>query len=101
MSSVSSNKLLKYLRLEAWFSGHVQGVGFRFQALQVAKGFIVTGFVQNLSDGRVYLVAEGSADEVKAFLEALAKDMKTFVRQVKTKEESVGHLQYEGFVIAH
>ena len=39
----------------AHYSGHVQGVGFRYQTLQVAKGFEVSGYVQNLADGRVLL----------------------------------------------
>lgn len=38
-----------------FFSGRVQGVGFRYSALQVAKEFDVSGFVCNLTDGRVRL----------------------------------------------
>jgi acylphosphatase len=45
------------------FSGHVQGVGFRFMVLQSAHRFPgVTGFVRNLPDGRVQLVIEGGND---------------------------------------
>ena len=40
-----------------YFSGRVQGVGFRFTTLQVAKEFEVAGFVSNLPDGRVRLEA--------------------------------------------
>ena len=42
-----------------WFSGRVQGVGFRFTALQVAREFEVAGYVENLYDGRVCIEAEG------------------------------------------
>ena len=38
-----------------FFSGHVQGVGFRYAVLQVAKEFEVAGYVRNLADGRVQL----------------------------------------------
>jgi acylphosphatase len=49
-------------------SGHVQGVGFRWSALREARNFGIKGFVKNLSDGRVYLEAEGSADQLNAFV---------------------------------
>ena len=58
-------------RAHVFYSGRVQGVGFRYSAREVACGFEVTGFVRNLPDGRVELVAEGEEEEVKAFLEAI------------------------------
>ena len=50
-----------------FFSGRVQGVGFRYHTLQVAKQFDVSGYVRNLSDGRVQLETEGEEAEVNAF----------------------------------
>lgn len=50
------------------FSGRVQGVGFRFTTQRLARSFPVTGFVQNLPDGDVELVAEGEPTAVSAFL---------------------------------
>ena len=58
-------------RAHVFYAGRVQGVGFRFSVREVACGFEVTGFVQNLPDGRVELVAEGEADESQAFLAAI------------------------------
>jgi acylphosphatase len=58
-------------RLTVVYSGHVQGVGFRYTAKTVATGFDITGLVRNLSDGRVQLVAEGAAQELEAFRTAL------------------------------
>ncbi len=72
-------------RLQAWFVGHVQGVGFRYQTVQLAQGFSVTGMVQNLADGRVYLEAEGAEAEVQAFLEAVQTTLKGFIREVQTR----------------
>ena len=54
-------------RLEIFYSGHVQGVGFRYTAKSVAAGFEISGIVRNLSDGRVELVAEGAREELEAF----------------------------------
>ena len=62
-------------RTTVLFSGRVQGVGFRYTTRRVARGFAVTGFVRNLSDGRVELVAEGNADEVRRFLGAVEAAM--------------------------
>jgi acylphosphatase len=54
-----------------FYSGHVQGVGFRFTAKTVAAGFEVTGTVRNLPDGRVELTAEGARAELEAFRTAI------------------------------
>lgn len=58
-------------RMQVLYSGRVQGVGFRYQARQVASGFEVTGTIRNLSDGRVELVAEGPEAELKEFRTAI------------------------------
>jgi acylphosphatase len=66
-----------------FFSGHVQGVGFRYAVLQVAKEFEVAGYVSNLADGRVQLEAEGSASEMAAFVSAIEEKMHGYVRKVE------------------
>ena len=53
-------------RAQVFYSGRVQGVGFRYSAREVACGCEVTGFVRNLPDGRVELVVEGEEAEIKA-----------------------------------
>ena len=80
------------------FSGRVQGVGFRYTALWLAKEFEVAGYVQNLPDGRVRLEVEGAADEVGRFVAALEERMQGYVRQV---ERTGGRRpqQFEGFGI--
>lgn len=47
------------MRLEARFTGRVQGVGFRYTTLRVAQRYDVVGYVRNLSDGAVQVVVEG------------------------------------------
>lgn len=53
------------------FEGHVQGVGFRFTTVEIARDFEVVGYVLNLMDGGVKLVAEGTEAQLMAFLRAL------------------------------
>ena len=65
---------------EVWYSGHVQGVGFRYTVLALARRSDVTGYVRNLPDGRVHLVVEGDVHELDEFLEALAERMQGYIR---------------------
>ena len=58
-------------RMQIIYSGHVQGVGFRYTVKSVASGFEVTGTVRNLPDGGVELIAEGAKDELDAFRQAI------------------------------
>ena len=58
-------------RVRIFYSGHVQGVGFRYTAKTVAAGFEITGGVRNLPDGRVELIAEGKRTELETFCEAI------------------------------
>jgi acylphosphatase len=53
--------------MTVFYSGSVQGVGFRYTVTTVATSFEVTGTVGNLPDRRVELVAEGLRDELEAF----------------------------------
>lgn len=85
-------------KLEAWFSGRVQGVGFRYQTLQIAKGFDVCGWVKNLADGRVHLVAEGVEQEVLGFKNELDDQMAVFIREVECTSRK-GPAEHTGFTI--
>jgi acylphosphatase len=57
--------------MHIFYSGHVQGVGFRYIAKTVATGFEVSGTVRNLPDTRVELIAEGPREELEAFRAAV------------------------------
>jgi acylphosphatase len=81
-----------------FFTGRVQGVGFRYQALQVAKGFEVSGFVMNLPDGRVLLEAEGAAGEVRDFIVAVQERMEGYIRKVE-QAETKRAATFQGFSI--
>ena len=53
--------------------GKVQGVGVRFVVNKIAKDFVVEGYVKNLSDGTVEIVAVGEKQEIQRFVEAIKK----------------------------
>ena len=84
------------IRCEVHYSGHVQGVGFRWSACSIARGFAVTGFVRNLADGRVHLVAEGERGEVERFLAAIADSMAGNIRHAQM-EVSPASGEYQSF----
>jgi len=63
------------IRRTVYFSGDVQGVGFRYTTRFVASRFDVSGFVRNLHDGRVELVAEGSPGELDRLQHAVCEAM--------------------------
>ena len=69
------------------YSGHVQGVGFRYAVLQTARGYDVTGFVENISDGRVLVVVEGDAAEIDQFATAIVEQMTGYVRKTERTNE--------------
>lgn len=64
-------RAMKRSRMHIFYSGSVQGVGFRYTVKSTAAGFEVTGTVRNLPDGRVELTAEGSREELDAFQKAI------------------------------
>jgi len=70
-----------------FYSGQVQGVGFRYTALRLAQCHAVAGTVRNLADGRVELVAEGEAAEVDRFLDALRRHMAAYIADVVAEDE--------------
>ena len=60
-------------RLRAIVRGYVQGVGYRYFARREAQARGLTGYVRNLADGSVEVVAEGARSQLEAFLQALER----------------------------
>ena len=89
------------ISLHIFFEGRVQGVGFRWTVKRIAKGFDVVGWVRNLSDGRVELLASGEADEVRDFVAAIGEsELRAHIRR-QTEEVSEEPTPARGFEIRH
>lgn len=81
------------------FSGHVQGVGFRYATVRAAREFDVAGAVRNLPDGRVRLDAVGRPAEVASFIRELGDRMSDFIRDTDERDQ-VPPERFDGFSIA-
>ncbi len=81
-------------------TGLVQGVGFRWSAAKEARDRGINGFVKNLSDGSVYIEAEGSGEQLNAYVDWCKKGpVFGFVETVDI--DSFPPLNYSDFRIEH
>jgi len=90
---------MKRSRMHIYYSGSVQGVGFRYTVKTVAAGFEVVGVVRNLIDGRVELIGEGPREELEAFRTAIHEaGLEHFIRNEDLKW-SEATSEFRGFEI--
>lgn len=75
------------IRHTVHFTGCVQGVGFRYTTRRIAARYPVAGYVQNLPDGSVRLVAEGESKDLRAFVSAVVDKMSSYVEQHTVDEQ--------------
>jgi acylphosphatase len=87
-------------RVRVLYRGHVQGVGFRYTTCRVAERFQVTGIVRNLPDGNVELMAEGPADELARFIQAIDETLAGNIRERTTTTGSARN-EFADFRIAY
>jgi acylphosphatase len=86
--------------LQVFYSGRVQGVGFRYTTAEIARRFAVTGWVRNLPDGRVELLAEGESVVLGEFLSAIAGHFQGKIQaEARTPVPPTG--KYADFRISH
>ncbi|MCI8558143.1 MAG: acylphosphatase [Lachnospiraceae bacterium] len=77
------------VRKHFYFSGRVQGVGFRFQASWAAKQLGLTGWVRNLPDGRVEMEVQGEPFEVEKMVELLKEAMYIRINKIDSADVPV------------
>lgn len=83
---------------EIVFSGAVQGVGFRFSARNLAAKHKIKGWVMNIPDGSVKLLAEGSREDLDNFLHDLKDEFKRYIDDYILQEKET-HGDYKDFQI--
>jgi acylphosphatase len=86
-------------RAHVIFNGRVQGVGFRYTTHRLARQFPgITGFVRNLPDGTVEVLAEGTKDEVSSLLAQINEYMSEHISAVNMSWDS-GSRNSDSFAI--
>ena len=82
------------------FHGTVQGVGFRYATKHIVKRYPVTGFVKNLSNGCVELLAEGEESQLQSLLKDIQKSpLKHYIRETDVQWNQMTG-KYETFSVA-
>jgi acylphosphatase len=87
-------------RKHVYFSGRVQGVGFRYVTRNIAGDYAIGGFVRNLPGGRVELVVQGPEKQVTAFLEELTEQLGRYIIEMALQDEPCGD-EFDGFEIRY
>ncbi|MDO8536510.1 MAG: acylphosphatase [Candidatus Omnitrophota bacterium] len=85
-------------RLHIYYSGSVQGVGFRYTAERTALSLNITGWAKNLGDGRVELVCEGEGAVLNKFLEKIKDVFGVYIRDASIESQDATG-EFEGFDI--
>ena len=68
------------------FIGRVQGVGFRFTAHHIANRHQLTGFVRNLPDGTVEMLAQGRAENIDNCIQDIQESFAGYIRESRIEE---------------
>lgn len=70
-------------KLHVFYSGQVQGVGFRYTAQEIAQQLKIYGWVKNLANQRVELIAEAEELDLNSFLEQISQQFSKYIQEVK------------------
>lgn len=87
------------VRKHFYFSGRVQGVGFRYQACRIARSLGLSGYVKNLWDGRVELEAQGEETQVWDLVSALHRQPYIQIDDMETADMALK--EERGFQMAN
>ena len=86
------------IRRHIFFSGRVQGVGFRYTAIHLARPLALTGWVKNLWDGRVEMEVQGRPEAIERLLSGLRNQRFIVIEDVEIQEMPV--IEETGFAAA-
>ncbi len=92
--------MIKQLKIKV--IGQVQGVGFRSWTCKIARELNLVGFVKNMDDGSVEIIAEGDKRTLKKFLEALREGPPLAeVKDIFVEEKDLEETQFSTFEIRY
>lgn len=80
------------------FTGRVQGVGFRYTAVHLARPLGLTGWVKNLRDSRVEMEVQGRSEAIERLLSGLRNQRFIAIEDVEIQELPV--IEETGFAAA-
>ena len=80
------------------FSGQVQGVGFRYTVRSLVRQHPVRGFVRNLPDGTVEVVAQGNIGAINALLAEVQEHFRSHIRDCERDTTTLAEV-FDGFEI--
>jgi acylphosphatase len=84
-------------QIHVYYSGRVQGIGFRFSVEDIARDLGVCGWVKNLRDGRVELVAEAEEEVLKDLLERVNQYFSRYIQDIDVQwQEAKGEFSNFG-----
>ncbi|MFH1854035.1 MAG: acylphosphatase [Candidatus Omnitrophota bacterium] len=89
---------MAYKRAHVFYSGRVQGVGFRYTVRNIASEYGLSGWVKNLRDGRVEAVCEGEEKDIKIFLDSIAVEFSRYATDIAINWETPTR-EFKGFRI--
>ena len=76
----------KNIRKHLIFSGRVQGVGFRYRAMNIAQMLGLTGWVKNRWDGKVEMEVQGKREEIGKLISMLYQQRFIWIEDIEEKE---------------
>jgi acylphosphatase len=85
---------------EITVSGRVQGIGFRWFVQNCAMRHGIRGYVKNMPNGTVLIIATGNTDNLNLFIPEIKQGSRHSVVSDMKVEELTHHSEYEEFVIA-
>jgi acylphosphatase len=88
------------IRRRVVYHGRVQGVGFRYTTVALARRFPVAGYVRNLSDGTVELVVQAACQPMQEFLDEIERYFESNISHVSSQDEPADE-PLRGFTIRH
>lgn len=85
-------------QIRVFYSGRVQGVGFRYTVEDIANQQKVSGWVKNLDDARVEVVAEAEESILNDFLQQVNQHFSRYIEDVSTEWQPASG-EFSGFKI--